>query len=71
MVKLAMNIDEIMNIKDVSGYLRISIPTIYKLVQSGKVPAVKVGKHWIFMKKSLDHLFEERLKNNLIFERKF
>ncbi len=66
-----MNIDEIMNIKDVSGYLKISIPTIYKLAQSGKVPAVRVGKHWIFMKKSLDRLFEERLKNHLIFERKF
>jgi len=29
------------------------------LAQDGKVPAVKVGKHWRFMKKDLDHLFEQ------------
>ena len=60
-----MNIDEIMNIKDVSGYLKIPISTIYKLAQSGKVPAVKVGKHWRFMKKDLDHLFEKKLEYHL------
>jgi excisionase family DNA binding protein len=35
------------------------VSTIYKLAQDGKVPAVKVGKHWRFMKKDLDHLFEQ------------
>jgi excisionase family DNA binding protein len=60
-----MHIDEIMNIKEVSGYLKIPISTVYKLAQSGKVPAVKVGKHWRFLKKDLDHLFEEKLENHL------
>lgn len=52
-----MNPDEIMNIKEVSHYLKIPISTVYKLAQDGKVPAVKLGKHWRFMKKDLDHLF--------------
>jgi excisionase family DNA binding protein len=58
-----MNIYEIMNIKEVAGYLKIPIPTVYKLAQSGKVPAVKVGKHWRFLKKDLDHLFEKKAED--------
>ncbi len=53
--------NEILNIKEVSAYLKIPISTVYKLVQSGKVPAIKVGKHWRFMKKDLDLLFEQKL----------
>ncbi len=60
-----MNSDEIMNIKDVSEYLKIPIATIYKLAQTGKIPAVKVGKHWRFMKKDLDRLFDKKLEDNL------
>ena len=55
-----MNIDEIMSIKDVSEYLRIPISTVYKLAQSGQIPGVKVGKHWRFVKKDLDQLFEKK-----------
>jgi len=54
-----MNSNEIMNIKEVSSYLKIPISTVYKLVQDRKVPAVKLGKHWRFMKRDLDHLFTQ------------
>ena len=60
-----MPIDEIMNIKEVAGYLKIPIPSIYKLAQSGKIPGVKMGKHWRFLKKDLDHLFEKKVENHL------
>ena len=56
-----MSSDEILNIKEVSSYLKIPVSTVYKLVQDGKVPAVKFGKHWRFMKKDLDHLFEQNI----------
>ena len=52
--------DEILNIQEVSDYLKIPVSTVYKLAQGGKVPAVKVEKHWRFMKKDLDHLFEQK-----------
>ncbi len=52
-----MNVDEILNIKEVSGYLKIPVSTVYKLAQSGKVPAVKVGKHWRFLKRDIEDLF--------------
>ncbi len=56
-----MGSDEILNIKEVSVYLRIPVSTLYKLIQEGKVPAVKIGKHWRFMKKDLENLFEPSL----------
>jgi len=55
-----MTSDEILNIREVSQYLKIPVSTVYKLVQEGKVPAVKFGRHWRFLKKDLDHLFEQK-----------
>ncbi len=52
-----MNSNEIMNIKEVSHYLKIPLRTVYKLAQDRRVPAIKLGKHWRFMKKDVDQLF--------------
>ncbi len=55
-----MSSEEILNIREVSDYLKIPVSTVYKLIQKGKIPAVKLGKHWRFMKKDLDRLFDRR-----------
>jgi excisionase family DNA binding protein len=52
-----MSSGEILNIKEVSGYLKIPVSTVYKLIQEGKIPAIKLGKHWRLMKKDIDRLF--------------
>ena len=54
--------DEIFNIKEVSDYLKIPVSTVYKLAQDGRVPAIKVGKHWRFKKKELEHLFAQKVE---------
>ena len=46
-----MSSDEILNIKEVSNYLKIPVSTIYKLTQDKRVPTIKLGKHCKFMKK--------------------
>lgn len=51
---------EILNIKEVSNYLKIPVSTVYKLAQDGKVPAIKVGKHWRFLKRDLDEMFSQQ-----------
>jgi excisionase family DNA binding protein len=56
--------EDILNIKEVADFLRIPVSTIYKLAQDGKVPAVKVGKHWRFLKKDLELLFEQKREDN-------
>jgi excisionase family DNA binding protein len=52
-----MAFGDILNIKEVSDYLKIPVSTIYKLIQERKLPAIKLGKHWRLMKKDIDGLF--------------
>lgn len=46
--------DQIFTIKELAKYLKISLSTLYKLAQDGKVPGQKVGKHWRFRKMVID-----------------
>ena len=43
-----------MTISDLAEYLQLSKSSLYKLVQQGKVPGQKVGKHWRFRKDTVD-----------------
>ena len=47
--------NEIMNIKDLSSYLKINEKTIYKLAKKGKLPGVKIGGMWRFKKEAIDN----------------
>ena len=52
--------DEILSITDVSRYLKIPVSSLYKLIRDGAVPAVKIGKHWRFMKRDVEELFKRK-----------
>ncbi|MEW5957228.1 MAG: helix-turn-helix domain-containing protein [Chloroflexota bacterium] len=45
---------EVMTIREVSTYLRISQSSLYKLAQEGKIPGKKVGRHWRFHRTAID-----------------
>lgn len=45
---------------EVAGYLSLSRDTVYRMSQSGKIPATKVGSQWRFDAKEI----EDWLKNN-------
>ncbi|MCT2535995.1 helix-turn-helix domain-containing protein [Aquibacillus koreensis] len=53
---------EIMTVAQVAEYLQLSEMTTYKLVQEGKIPGFKIGRHWRVKRADLDE-FIERLKN--------
>jgi excisionase family DNA binding protein len=53
--------DEIMTVSEVAAYFKISEVTTYKLVQEGKIPAFKIGRHWRVKKSDLSE-FVEALK---------
>lgn len=38
---------EMITVREAAGFLRISLPTVYKLIQSGTIPHVKVGHRYI------------------------
>ncbi len=54
-----------MDIKDVSTYLKIKEQTVYRLAQTGKIPAIKIGGQWKVKKEHLDKMFDEILKEKL------
>lgn len=45
---------EVMTIGDLAVYLQLSKSSLYKLVQGGKVPGRKIGRHWRFRKDIID-----------------
>jgi len=55
----------IMGIKEVSAYLHIKEQTVYRLVQQGKLPAIKIGGQWKVKEGHLDRLFDEVLNEKV------
>ncbi len=55
----------IMDIKDVAGYLKIKEQTVYRLVQRGKIPALKIGGQWKVKREHIDRMFDEILQEKL------
>ncbi len=54
---------EIFSIEEAEQYLGIKKRTLYKLAQSGKIPAIKIGGQWRFSKSRLDELFFHDMKD--------
>ena len=47
-------IHNLLTVKETAEYLRIPLPTVYYLVQRGKIPAIHIGGRWRIKKSSLD-----------------
>lgn len=54
---------DIMTIKEVASYLKITEKTAYRLTADGEIPGFKVGGAWRFRKQEIDAWIEERLKS--------
>ena len=52
--EMAREPDEVMSISELAGYLKVSRSTLYKLVQEGRLPGQKVGRHWRFRRETID-----------------
>jgi excisionase family DNA binding protein len=55
-----------MTISQVAEYLQISEMTTYKLVQEGKMPGFKIGRHWRVKKEDLKEFIEQLKQGNRI-----
>lgn len=49
---------EILTVSQVAEYLQLSEMTTYKLVQEGRIPAFKIGRHWRVRKSDLTSLID-------------
>ena len=45
---------EVMTIDDLAVYLQLSKSSLYKLVQDGRIPGKKIGRHWRFHRGTID-----------------
>lgn len=46
--------DQILTMDELAAYLKVPKSSLYKLVQAGKVPGTKVGRHWRFSRDTID-----------------
>lgn len=47
-------IHNLLTVKEAAEYLRIPLPTVYYLVQRGKIPGIQIGGRWRIKKSTLD-----------------
>ena len=45
---------EMMNVREVADYLRLSEAKVYRMANTGRIPALRMGKTWRFKKEFLD-----------------
>lgn len=48
----------LLTVKETCKYLRISAPTLYRMIERGEMVPVKIGKRTLFDKKDLDGLID-------------
>jgi excisionase family DNA binding protein len=54
----------IMNVEEVSGWLRIPLSTLYGMCRRGEIPCIKIGKHWRFEQKYIEDWMENKIRQN-------
>ena len=57
--KVAPRMGTLMTLDEVAAYLRLSKDTVYRMAQSGKIPASKVGTQWRFRQTDVDAWLEQ------------
>jgi len=56
-----MNTD-IMTIKEVAAYLKLTEKTAYRLAAEGKIPGFKVGGSWRFKQSDIEKWINEKIR---------
>ena len=51
---------EILTLKQVADFLKVTERTIYRLAAAGKIPAFKVGGTWRFSRSDIDSWIKQR-----------
>jgi len=54
--------NDIMTSREVMAYLKISKPTLYRMIRIGDLKAVKIGKNYRFLKRDIDRLLNGEVK---------
>jgi excisionase family DNA binding protein len=52
---------EVMTVKDVAKYLKLSVITVYKLLKEGKIPGFRIGSSWRVNKQDLLNMMGKKV----------
>lgn len=52
--------ENLLTVKEVAALLRVSAQTLYKMLEQGDIPAVKVGSQWRFERDKIRDWIEAR-----------
>ncbi|MHA1304110.1 MAG: helix-turn-helix domain-containing protein [Candidatus Heimdallarchaeaceae archaeon] len=55
--------EELLTLEELAKYLKISKPTLYKMVEKGKIPALKIANQWRFKKDDINRWLEKQRKS--------
>jgi excisionase family DNA binding protein len=56
----AREMEAFLTTEEVLSYLKITPRTIYRLIRSGELPAVRIGRQWRFRRGDLDRWLERQ-----------
>ena len=49
-----MHDEQFLTTEEVMEYLQVNLGTVYRLIEAGRIPAVRIGRQWRFHKKDID-----------------
>jgi excisionase family DNA binding protein len=52
--------EKLMTLEEVADYLRLSNDTVYRMANTGTIPACKVGNQWRFRREDVDAWLESK-----------
>jgi len=55
-----MNDETFLTTADVIRYLHVNLRTVYRLIKTGDIPAVRVGRQWRFRRRDLDEWLDNQ-----------
>lgn len=60
--------EQVLTLEEAAQYLKVAKPTLYRLLEDGKIPAFKVGNQWRFTKELIDKWLWDQLpkKKNVL-----
>jgi len=55
-------LDQLMTVQDLADYLKVTVKTIYRLLERGSIPATRVGHLWRFDKADIDNWLRQNTR---------
>jgi excisionase family DNA binding protein len=54
----------ILTVQEVARYLRVHVMTVYRMIQRGDLPVVRVGRGWRFKQEQIDRWLADHETNS-------